>query len=140
MAAFFEEAKEEGEEEELGLFGIGDGFQAVRDAFCVDASFEGRVGEAYGVFVFFGVLFGDAVFVVDFGVSDGVEHEVHGGDAEHGAVGIESGEGAAFEVVPVGIGHGVFVFSADIFGGAYQESGGAAGGVYSLPDFDTIQR
>lgn len=128
-AALLQHPQEEGEEEELRLFGVGDGFQVVMDALGVDGALEGGIGEADGVAVADVVLFGDAVLIGDLRVADGVEHQVHGGEAQHGAVGVEPGEHGAGEVRPLLGGHGGLAAFADIFRRRDEEARGAAGGI-----------
>lgn len=60
---------------------------------------------------------------------DGVQEQVHGGDARHGAVGVPAGELRASELFPVFLGHVVAMMLTDPFGGGNQEAAGAAGGV-----------
>ena len=90
--ARFEHPQKQREEQQLRLFRVGDGLQIVVDALGVDGALKGRIGEADGVFVADLVLLGNAVAVVDLRRADGVQHEVHGGDAEHGAVGVVTRE------------------------------------------------
>lgn len=58
-----------------------------------------------------------------------MEHEVHRGDAEHGAVGVVAGEHGARKVLPLLGGHDVFIVRPDVFGGRDKESGSATGRV-----------
>ena len=128
-SAFYEHPQEERDEEKLGLFRAGRGAQAVADAFRVHRAFEGRVCEAEGEFVAYRVLFRDAVAVVYLRARDGMEHEVHRGDAEHRPVGVEAGEHGAVEALPLSGGHFVFILAAYIFRRGDEEARGAAGGV-----------
>ena len=58
-----------------------------------------------------------------------MQHQVHGGDAEHGLVRVESCEQTAVEMVPLFGGHRRFILTANVFGGRDQESRGTAGRV-----------
>ena len=62
------------------------------DAFCVNRSLEGRIGQAHGKLFGNLILFRHAVLIVDFRGADGMQHEVHGRNAEHGEVGVETCE------------------------------------------------
>ena len=73
-AAGFQHPQKERKEEQLGLFGVGDGFQVVVDALGVHGALERRVGQADRVLTANGVLLGNAVLIVDIRVGDGVEH------------------------------------------------------------------
>lgn len=128
-AAEFEQAQEEGDKEQLGFLGVGDGPQVGADGLHVHVAFERRVGEADGEGVLEGALLGDAVLVGNLGVADTMKHQVHGGNAQHGAVHVEAGEERPFEVAPLRLGHGLGVVGAHPFGGGDEEAGGAAGGV-----------
>ncbi len=128
-AAFLENPEEKGQEEQFCFLGVGDGFQVIVDAFGVDGAFEWRIGQAQGVGVSYLVLLGQAVFVGHVGMVDAMEHQVHGGNTEHGLIHVEAVEHVALVVVPFLIGHGVSVVVVDVFGGGNEESRGAAGGV-----------
>ena len=127
LAAFFEHAQEERKKEQLGFFGVGDGFEVVVDAFSVDGAFEWRIGETDGEGFTELVLLGDTVAVVDVGMADGVQHQVHGRDTQHGAVGVEAGEHGPFEVVPLLAGHAIFVVCAHIVGSGDEKARRATG-------------
>ena len=129
LSALFQHAQKQRQEQQLSLFGVGDGFQVVADALGVHGALEGRVGQAHGKAVADVVLFGNAVLVVDFRVGDGMEHQVHGGDAQHGAVHVKAGEGVPGEVFPLLRGHAVLVMVADVLRRPHQEARRAAGGV-----------
>ena len=97
-AAHLEHAQDEGDEEQLGLLGL-DGAQDVGvHVLVVEAALEGRIGQddVEGVLGALGELLGEAlaqrVLVVDVGVVDAVQHQVHGGDAQHGGVEVEAVE------------------------------------------------
>ena len=85
------------------------------DALCIHSALEGRVGEAYGELLTDSILFGYAVLVVNFWITDGMEHQIHGGDAKHGPVRIKSREGWAGEMCPLLGGHGIFIVLANVF-------------------------
>ena len=126
---FFQKPQKQCQKQEFRLFGVGNGFQIVVNAFCVHRSLKGRIGKTQGKAAGDFVLFGKAVFVVDFRMADGMEHQVHGGNTQHGAVGVKTGKGVSGKVFPLLRGHGVFVVLADIFGGGYQKAGCSAGRV-----------
>ena len=114
LTALFQHPQEQGQKQQLGLFGVGDSFQVVVDTLRVYCAFEGRVCQAHGKLVADLVLLGYAVLVVNFRVADGVEHQVHGGDPQHGAIGVKAGKHRARKVLPLLTGHGVFMVLADI--------------------------
>ncbi len=136
--AFFHHAKEQGKEKKLGFLRVGDGFEVVVDALGIDSALERRVGETDGELVGNLVLLRDAVTVVDVGVADRVEHQVHRRDTEHGAVGVVAGEHGARKVLPLLGSYPVLIVRPDVFGGRDEEAGCAAGRVYLDSIFDTI--
>ena len=128
-SAGFQHPQKEREEQQFGLFGVGDGFQVVVDALGVHGALERRVCKANGVLAANGVLLGNAVLIVDLRVRDGVEHQVHGRNAEHGAIHIKTGEHRAGKMLPLLRGHGVLVVGAEILRTGHQKARRAAGGV-----------
>ena len=70
-----------------------------------------------------------AVLVVDLRVRDGVEHQVHGRNAQHGAVHVKAGEHRAGKMLPLLRGHAVLVVGAEVLRTGHQKARRAAGGV-----------
>ncbi len=100
MAAGLQQAQEEGEEEQLGLLGLDDLEQVLRDVRVVQGAGEGRVGEDESVLLLLPrVVLGQRIAVADVGVLDAMEQHVHAADAEHGVVEVEAVEQAAVEVL-----------------------------------------
>ena len=128
-SAGFEHPQEERKEKQFRLFGVGDGLQVVVDALCVHGALERRVRKADRVLAANGVLLGNAVFVVDLRVRDGVEHQVHGRNAQHGAVRVKAGEHRAGKMLPLLRGHAVLVVGAEVLRTGHQKARRAAGGV-----------
>lgn len=91
-SAGFEHSQEERKEQKLRLFGVGDSLQVIVDALGIHSALERRVRKTDGVLAANGVLLRHAVLVVDIRVGDGVKHQVHGRNAEHGAIHIKAGE------------------------------------------------
>ena len=104
-SAGFEHSQEERKEKQFRLFGVGDGLQVVVDALCVHGALERRVRKADRVLAANGVLLRHAVLVVDLRVRDGVEHQIHGRNAQHGAVHVKAGEHRAGKMLPLLRGH-----------------------------------
>ena len=74
-------------------------------------------------------MLGYAVFVVDFRVADGVQHQVHGRDAQHSAIGVKAGEGVPGKVLPLLGSHGVLIMLADVLRSGDEEARRTAGRV-----------
>ena len=87
-----EHAEKEGQEEQLGLFGLTDLEQVSGDDVRIQAALKGRVGQDEGIGIPIWVLVAEAVPVGDDGIFDTVGHHVHGPDAEHGAIHVVAGE------------------------------------------------
>ena len=87
-----EHAEKEGQEEQLGLFGLTDLEQVSGDDVRIQAAFKGRVGQDEGIGIPIRILVAEAVPVGDDGIFDTVGHHVHGPDAEHGAIHVVAGE------------------------------------------------
>ena len=87
-----EHAEKEGQEEQLGLFGLTDLEQVSGDDVRIQAALKGRVGQDEGIGIPIRVLVAEAVPVGDDGIFDTVGHHVHGPDAEHGAIHVVAGE------------------------------------------------
>ena len=128
-SAGFEHPQEERKEQKFRLFGVGDGFQVIVDALGIHSALERRVRKADRVLAANGVLLGNAVFVVDIRVGDGVEHQVHGRNAQHGAVHVKAGEHRAGKMLPLLRGHAVLVVGAEVLRTGHQKARRAAGGV-----------
>ena len=128
-SAGFEHPQEERKEQKLRLFGVGDGLQVVVDALGIHSALERRVRQTDGVLAANGVLLRHAVLVVDFRVRDGVEHQVHGRNAQHGAVHVKAGEHRASKMLPLLRGHAVLVVGAEVLCTGHQKARRAAGGV-----------
>ena len=129
LSALFQHPQEQGQKQQLGLFGIGDGFQIVADALGVHRTFEGGIGQAHGELVPNLILLGHAILVVDLRAADGVEHQVHGGDAQHGAVGVKAGKHGGHEMLPLLAGHGALIVAPDILRRRHQKTRRTAGRV-----------
>ena len=102
--AGFEHLEEQGQEQQLRLFGFAGFEQIGTDDFGVQAALEGWIGQDQAVFLPVRVLVAEAVPVLDEGIFHPVGHHVHGADAQHGAVHVEAGEHAVHVmglVVPV---------------------------------------
>ena len=84
--------QKEGQEQQLGLFGLAELEKVGGDNLRVQAALEGGIGQDEGVPPTVQVLVGEAVPVLDDRVFDSVGHHVHGADAQHGAVHIEAVE------------------------------------------------
>ena len=128
-SAGFEHPQEERKEQKLRLFGVGDCLQVIVDALGIHSALERRVCKADGVLAANGVLLRHAVLVVDFRVRDGVEHQVHGRNAQHGAVRVKAGEHRAGKMLPLLRGHAVLVVGAEVLRAGPQKARRAAGGV-----------
>ena len=128
-SAGFEHSQEERKEKQFCLFGVGDGFQVIVDALGIHSALERRVRKANGILAANGVLLRHAVLVVDLRVRDGVEHQVHGRNAQHGAVRVKAGEHRAGKMLPLLRGHAVLVVGAEILRTGHQKARRAAGGV-----------
>ena len=129
LPALFQNTQKKREKQQFRLFGAGHGFQGVADALGVDAALERRIREAHGERGVHGVFPGHAVPVADIRVMYGVQHEIHGRNAQHGGVGVVAGEGGPGKMFPLLRGHGAFVVCADVFGGGNEKSRRAAGRV-----------
>ena len=70
-----------------------------------------------------------AVLVVDLRVRDGVEHQIHGRNAQHGAVRVKAGEHRPRKMLPLLRGHAVLVVGAEVLRTGHQKARRAAGGV-----------
>ena len=97
--AGFEQAQEQGQKQQLGLFGFDGLLQVFGGVFVVEAARKGRVGqdEAVGL----GIArraFGQRVAVFDGGVLYAVQHHVHAANAQHGVVKVVAVEHAVVEV------------------------------------------
>jgi len=128
-ATGFQHPQEKREEKQFCLFGVGDGFQIVVDALCVHGALKRRVRKADRVSAANVVLLGNTVLIVDLRVRDGVEHQVHGRNAQHGAVRVKAGEHRAGKMLPLLRGHAVLVVGAEILRTGHQKACRAAGGV-----------
>ena len=128
-SAGFEHSQEERKEKQFCFFGVGDGLQVVVDALGIHSALERRVCKANGVLAANGVLLRHAVLVVDLRVRDGVEHQVHGRNAQHGAVHVKAGEHRAGKMLPLLRGHAVLVVGAEVLRTGHQKARRAAGGV-----------
>ena len=129
LAALFQHAQEERKKQQFRFFGAGHGLQGIADAFGVDAALERRICQAHGERGVHGIFLGYAVPVADIRMIYGVQHEIHGRNAQHGGVGVIAGEGGAGKMIPLSCGHGAFVVRADVFGGRNKKSRRAAGRV-----------
>ena len=129
LASLFQHPQKQGQKEQLGLFGVGHGFQVIVDTFGVHSALKGRVRQTDGKLVADLVLLGNAVFVVAVRVAYGVQHQVHGRNAQHGAVGVKPSKGAPSKMFPLFAGHGVLVVPPDILRSRDQKSRRAAGRV-----------
>ena len=129
LSALFQHAQKKREKQQFRLLGAGHGFQGIADACGINAALERRIREAHGERGVYGVFLGHAVPIADIRVMYGVEHEIHGRNAQHGAVGVVAGEGGPGKMVPLLRGHGAFVVRADVFGGGNEKSRRAAGRV-----------
>ena len=128
-SAGFEHSQEERKEKQFCLFGVGDGLQVVVDALGIHSALERRVRKANGILAANGVLLRHAVLVVDLRVRDGVEHQVHGRNAQHGAVHVKAGEHWACKMLPLLRGHAVLVVGAEVLRTGHQKARRAAGRV-----------
>lgn len=63
--------QEQGQKQQLGLFGVGHGFQVVVDAFRVHGALERRICQTHGKLIADLILLGNTVLVVDLRVADG---------------------------------------------------------------------
>ena len=74
--------------EQLGLGGVE--LEAFVDVALVDAAGEGRIGHDDVVVALLGEALAEGVLVIDMGIVDAVHHEIHEGEADHGAVEVEA--------------------------------------------------
>ena len=58
-----------------------------------------------------------------------MEHQVHGRNAQHGAVHVKAGEHRASKMLPLLRGHAVLVVGAEVLRTGHQKARRAAGGV-----------
>lgn len=121
--------QEQGQKQQLGLFGVGHGFQVVVDAFRVHGALERRICQTHGKLIADLILLGNTVLVVDLRVADGVQHQVHRRNAQHGAVCVKAGEGVPSKVLPLLESHGILVVVANVLRGGDQKACRAAGRV-----------
>ena len=121
--------QEQGQKQQLGLFGVGHGFQVVVDAFRVHGALERRICQTHGKLIADLILLGNTVLVVDLRVADGVQHQVHRRNAQHGAVCVKAGEGIPSKVLPLLGSHGILVVVANVLRGGDQKACRAAGRV-----------
>ena len=128
-SAGFEHPQEERKEQKFRLFGVGDGFQVIVDALGIHSALERRVRKADRVLAANGVLLGNAVFIVDIRVGDGVEHQVHGRNAEHGAVHVKACEHRPRKMLPLLRSHGILIVRTEILCTGHQKTCRAAGWV-----------
>jgi hypothetical protein len=100
-------------------------------AFIIQRPSEGGIGQDEGVgFGGVAVVLGQAVAVVDVGLLDAVQHHVHGGDAQHGAVEIEAVKHIPLVMGAVDrTGEDFRVMAAQVFIAGDEETGRAAGWV-----------
>ena len=127
--AGFQHPQEKREEKQFCLFGVGDGFQVVVDALGIHGALERRVRKADRVLAANVVLLGNTVLIVDIRVGDGVKHQVHGRNTEHGTVHVKAGEHRPCKMLPLLRGHAVLVVGAEILRTGHQKACCAAGGV-----------
>jgi len=100
------------------------------DGFFVQTAGKGGIRHDQGVFVSVGVVLGKRIHPGDIGCLHAVQHHVHGTDAQHGLVGIKSGEhGGGVVLLVFGFHQLGFVMLGDVLGCGGDEAGGTHGGV-----------
>ena len=80
---------EKAHKQQLGFLCLGDCKQRFAHCLIVEASCEGWVGKTQGVAVLVGVVGREAVTILNVGIVNSVQHQVHSTDAEHGEIGVE---------------------------------------------------
>ena len=130
-ATGFEQAQEQGQKQQLGLFGLHRLQQVFGHVLVVQAARKRRVGQHQAVAAFFcAVLLAQRVAVGDGGVVHAVQHHVHAADAQHGVVEVVAMEHAMVEVqVQLGVVEQRGVRVAQVFARRNEEAAGARGRV-----------
>ena len=88
--ADFEHLGEQGEEEQLGLFGVAKRDQVLADVLLEHAAGERRIRHDERIKVPFDIVAAEGVLILDVWFGNAVKHHVHRADAEHGLVGIKT--------------------------------------------------
>ena len=128
-SAGFEQAQEEGEEEQLGLLRLDDLQEILGGVFVVERSGKRRIGEDQRVFLFLArVVLRQRVAVADVGIFHAVQQHVHAADAEHRVVEVEAVEKLMVEVTrEFGVAKNLRMALAQIFARRDEKTRRAAG-------------
>ena len=130
-SADFQHPQEQGEEQQLSLFGLAELEQVGGNNVVVQTALEWGICQNQAVSVLVGVLVAQAVAVLDERVVHAVGHHVHSADAQHGAVHIEAVEHVVHVVVFVFAvkEHFLLAVFTQIFASGHKEARRAAGRV-----------
>ena len=100
-ATHLQHTDEQADKQQFSFLGLGDGKQRLAHRLIVEAARERWVGQAQGISVLVGVVGREAVPILDVGIVNPVQHQVHCTDTQHREVGVEAVQHLVLVVVGI---------------------------------------